>query len=448
MAVVLDPIKYAIPQPDIAASPYMAGLRGYEAGVGIQAGIDAREAAKQAAEQKALADLEKKQQAEIMRAELDALGSNKNATAADWAGAIARYPKESEALKRGWDILSPVQAQNQLNHVSKVHSALQSGNTDIAKSLLMEEAESKRNAGLTKEAKEAEDMVKIIDSDPATARRMVGALYGASPGADKASQAIKTVGEEERSQDKAPLEKKKLVAEIANFRSQIENRAGQLGLDRDKLEADILAKREEMAAKSKLLTDDARTLVNKTILNSSAATISAERSADLARRLRKFGGGQGALSKGSELFKKTFGSENQLSQIRMEYERLKNQKIIEGLPDGQTTDRDIMIFSRGFPESTSDVEFIAEFLEVMAKVSRLEAANQDITGQWVNAVGHLGNAREPINIKGYEIPAGSSYLDFSKKYMDTFAVQNKDGAKNEGGDPAASVRDKWDKKYK
>ena len=61
---------------------------------------------------------------------------------------------------------------------------------------------------------------------------------------------------------------------------------------------------------------------------------------------------------------------------------------------------------------------MASFLRGMAKMNQYTAVTENAKAEWVNAVGHLGKPKTDINIDGVNVPAGSTFADFARTYMD------------------------------
>lgn len=80
-------------------------------------------------------------------------------------------------------------------------------------------------------------------------------------------------------------------------------------------------------------------------------------------------GSAGLYSSFSEALKSASGNRNDESFLRTAFEREKNQEIINNLPPGVASDRDILIFSKGFPPVGASVSEILTFLETTKKIN-------------------------------------------------------------------------------
>jgi hypothetical protein len=158
------PINYSV---DVQ-SPFEAALSGFKLGA---AGAEAQ------AKAQAL------EQAKTAQAELTTLFSNPNATATDFARVSAMLPKDqAESVRKSFDMMSSSQQQNRLQQSGQVYAAMKSGQTDIAKNLLKEQADAFRNSGREQEAKATETYVQLIDMNPTGAQTTIGLMMATLPG--------------------------------------------------------------------------------------------------------------------------------------------------------------------------------------------------------------------------------------------------------------------------
>lgn len=365
-----------------------------------------------------------------------------DATANDYAGIVARYPQLSEHFKRGYDMQSSEQQANNVQQASQVFSALQSGQIDIAKDLLDKQRQAAINAGNKQAAMQAETMYKMIDVSPDTAKATAGmyltsvlgpkdfagnfgAIFKTHPEAAKlAAEAQKAQAEAKVTPERLALEQQYKGAEIKNIDSQIEDRANRLGLDKDKLQSETELKIYELNQKAGELPESAKKIVNDSTVAATAAAQASRQSEDLAGRLEKEGMAAGVGAKGAELYKSITGNQDAISALRQEYTRIRAQGVMKSLPPGPASDKDVQMAQKGFPEDTASPSVMASFLRGLAKVQRYEAASKSAEAEWVNAVGHMGKPKTDITIDGITVPKGSTYVDFTRQYLDRRVKQD------------------------
>lgn len=406
----MQPLNYIVDVKD----PFQAGFEGLAQGMAI-----AQQRDKQQVMQ---AQLMQQQQ---MQSDMAALANNPNPSAKDYARMMTMYPQLSEQYKKSWEVLNPEQQQSTLSDALKIDAAMRSGQYGIAQGLIDEKAKAYENSGNQKEAAHWRTFSKIISSDPTEgkgiARTMVSAPLVAILGPDKYA----SYAGEVRAQEKQPAEMEKLglenrykASQIREINSQITDRAERLSLDRDKLQSDVEMKLYELGQKGSQLDDGARKLINESTVASVSADQSAGQMLDLATRLEKQGGGYGAASTISEWLKSATGNQDALSQMRAEYTRLRNAQAIKMLPPGPATDKDIQIAMKGFPSESADAQTMASFLRGMAKLNQYNSATEGAKAEWVNSVGHLGKPKKDIEVDGIAVPAGSTFTDFAKQYIE------------------------------
>lgn len=409
----MDPINYDI---DVK-SPVESALQGYQGGFAVRA-----------ADQQA-------QARQLMQQDLNKVATNPNAGAKEYAGLIIKYPQLSESLKRGYDILNADQQQQTLSQATQVYAALQNNRPDAALKLLDDRAQAAKNSGNQQEADAATAMKQLIQLHPESAKSSTALMLAATLGPDKftntfatleklpsevqknQADATKATAEAAATPQRLALENNRTAAQVRDIDSQITNRAGQLNLDQDKLRSDVELKLYELNNKNNQLDDGAKKLINDAAVNSVTASQTANQLTNLADQLEKAGGGYGAFSTAGEWLKGVTGNQGQMTQLRNEYVRLRNNQALKMLPPGSASDKDISLTLKGFPAETADASVMASFLRGMAKLQDYNAATEDAKSEWVNAVGHLGKPKTDIEVDGIKVPKGSSFSDFSAQFL-------------------------------
>jgi hypothetical protein len=174
-------------------SPFEAALGGFKLGTDV-ATLEAAQK-KRELENKALA------QAQLQQVELANLYKNPNATAADYERVAAFLPKDQAAIvTQGFERKTKEQQQNDLKLGGQVYSAVKSGQLDIAKQMLQNQANAYRNSGREDEAKAAEDSLNLINLNPTGAQATIGLYMARLPEGTKfleaADKALSTFREE------------------------------------------------------------------------------------------------------------------------------------------------------------------------------------------------------------------------------------------------------------
>lgn len=240
----MGPIDYST---DVK-SPFEQSMGGFTAGLGMRENMVKAQ------------QLEQQQKMQLqLQTDLAGLAQKPNASASDYANMMVRYPQLSEHFKRGWDTLNGEQQQNKLSTATQVYAAVNSGNTDIAKNLLTEQATALRNSGKEQEAKAAETMAKFIEMDPKSAKTTTGLLLSSLMGPDKFAETFTKLEGENRAAQEQPanLAAKEAAARKATADAnlaEITARYGEQnavtdlakkGWDIKNIESEILSRKEQ-----------------------------------------------------------------------------------------------------------------------------------------------------------------------------------------------------------
>lgn len=202
---MVKPYDYSIDVPD----PVQAFGESYALGAKFAESQAKREAAQ------AEAVIKQQQQQAAIRAqqEVDALYTNPNPLAADFARVSSLLPKDqAENVRKGWEILSDEKKQTKLAQSGQVFSALRANAPDIAIKLLEEQAVANRNAGREEEAKAAETYIRIINVDPKRAADNIGTMLAVVPGGERIIESAAKSAEMRRADEMAPITVRKETA--------------------------------------------------------------------------------------------------------------------------------------------------------------------------------------------------------------------------------------------
>ena len=202
-----QPIDYS---RDIV-DPFSSAIGGVKAGFSIAETIREREA-------KRIAEERNRQVLEIG----NAIRSNPNATAEDYAKFSTMLPPEqAKSVREAWDMMNKDKQQNALNVSGQVFSALNSGNKDVAVSVLKQQAEAARNTpGQEKQAKYFDTWAQISETNPEMARMNFGTTLSLFPGGDKLIESANKIGEERRKEQLQPGELEKQAADLGLTKEQ------------------------------------------------------------------------------------------------------------------------------------------------------------------------------------------------------------------------------------
>lgn len=176
-------------------SPFESALTAFKYGSSIGQAVNQANAQKQKAER-----------AQQMQNDLYNLSVNKSATAGDYANIITRYPEIAEPIKTAFDVLSPEQKQNKINHYLQIYTALTNNKPDIAIDLINRQADAFENSGHQNDADAARSIAETIKINPDSAKTNGALILASVLGQDKFAENLAKIEETQRAEEKAPYE--------------------------------------------------------------------------------------------------------------------------------------------------------------------------------------------------------------------------------------------------
>ena len=326
----------------------------------------------------------------------------------------AKYPQQREAFKQSFEMLSSDQQNNEFMAGAQAFNAIKSGNVDAAKQLLQTRIEAGRNSG--QDTSKLESMLTGLDGDPEFVANTLGMTLSAID-PDRWSK----MATEFRAQAKFPVE-------IKEMESVIQNRANTYNLDVDKFVSEQQAKIADFKSKgtaAPTLSANSEKTLNESAMKAVVAEGTAGKMRDLATRFEELAPTAGKLGALEESLASVYGGEDPITELRKEYIRLRNASVMQNLPPGVASDKDIEIAMSGYLSETANPDTIASFLRGVAKMNDIDAAQNNATAEWISEVGNLGKARRDIDIGGVKVAKGTTFSDFSRKYVDKFALRQR-----------------------
>lgn len=206
--------------------------------------------------------------------------------------------------------------------------------------------------------------------------------------------------------------------DVANLRSQINDRSAKLALDQQVTAANVA---EKMATISKNLNEmpsDTRKLVNESATLAASSKQSADQFNNLASRIEAQGGNYGVASSASDFMKKIGGFQGGMTQLKQEYARLRNNAAIKSLPPGPATDKDIQLALSGFPTDTARAGDLAAFLRGMAKLQDIDASIANAKTDWLaQNNGALTRTNRTLMVGDFSARPGESFNDLTSRIV-------------------------------
>ena len=185
---------------------------------------------------------------------------------------------------------------------------------------------------------------------------------------------------------------------------------------------------EEMAAQRKrpkltAAADKKRLELEQSYIDSSNL---AEKAQDLASRFSSTEMPAGFQGSANEMLKNFLGTQDQVTSLRQEFTRLRNNFIVEGLPQGPATDKDIEMVAKGFPEGTSNPQEIANFLSAMARVQKAKSQYIEFQSNFLLENGNLTKAKRDFIFGDTKIKKGESLRNAYDRYTKDEREANKE----------------------
>jgi hypothetical protein len=339
----------------------------------------------------------------------------------------------SPDFKAQYDRAEKSEQQETWRDLAEVKAALQADKPEVAIELLSQKQVAYENGNRLDKAKDRAALAEKIQEDPFLALQFVTAQLAPistpdqitaltalnSEEADKraaVAKADKDEAEAQKAETEALFAAEEKVSKLAlegaqktEFEARAKNYAAELGFKYQQLRETMAMEREKLAAQNKANEIEGEKLSTQELkqqneMSDDAAKtlVSAKMAENIAKTFRGDdvkGAVPGYLGKKIEQVKAATGFKNDITKARQMYDKFKADKVIENLPPGAASDKDIALMSQPFPESTDDTEFIAEYMDTVAKLQRKSYAIKTAKAQWQAANHSLGQMkREGVSI--------------------------------------------------
>lgn len=345
-------------------------------------------------------------------------------------------PQSAEVLRKHWEGMETSQRESQIAFGGQAMSAILAGRTDIAADLLTQRATAFENAGNTAQAKFNRDMAELVKVNPQFAlgwgasylggseagKRMLDMILAArgAPTAERTAIAGARRGEAQATTEEAQsiFAGERAAVEVEKLQAEITNNAQRLGLDAEKARNDLMVKLQEFEGRRGQLSGESEKRLNAAASESVVANQLADRMRELSSEIQTVLGQGGLPARGEELLKAALGTQDRETLIRREYLRLRNSAVINSLPPGSASDRDIRVFMEGFLDENANPQTLAAGLRGMEKVARYEAETKGMESEWIASFNGLRPATRQATISGVRVAPGTTYTDFAKAFVE------------------------------
>lgn len=334
------------------------------------------------------------QRQQEVQAALDGLRANPNPTGRDFANVMLQIPELQEQLKAPMDLLEKDAMEQNRSQALQVYSAMIAGQADIAKGIIERDIEAAENSGDEEGAAAGKAMLQLIDMDPEAAKTSMGLHLAASFG-DEFDNVLKTLQERQgapkREIETDALGRKRFVDSGELIFPEIKTPEAPTPRE----EFDIQERRQDLAE------SEAERLAGKMSAASEAALIQAQDAAqdsdvavsELLSVASEFDQldqdtAAGFAGKAREALRGFLGAEDDITRLRKRYNQIKNNQVMQNLPPGVASDKDIEIAMSGFLKDTANPQTAASFLRGLAKMEKINGEFQAFKADWLSREGN------------------------------------------------------------
>jgi hypothetical protein len=338
-------------------------------------------------------------------------------------------PQTAEQLRKHYEGMGAERRQETIGFGGQMFSLIMNGRTDLAKELATTRGTAARNSGDQANADLMDRVVQLVDVNPNAARDLLAVSLGATDDGKRIMESVFAARG-------APTAERRAAAEATGAEATAGVAPETAAAEAAKKRAEIEKIYAEISDKQGEIPESARTIVNQTATEAWTARAGAQRAGDLAQRFsQRWTLGQ--AGRAFDAFRSLIGNTSEIAQLKQQYERELTSQVLASLPPGALSNAEQDQIRKGFPKATDSGESIAAYLRTVQKAYQMQEVFADIRGQWAAANGMTGPARRDFTIDGIEIPRGTTFLNFSRSYVelarDRLAAQEADRVMRSSG---------------
>ncbi len=135
----------------------------------------------------------------------------------------------------------------------------------------------------------------------------------------------------------------------------------------------------------------------------------------IASDFEKYDISAGGFSSSWEALKDFTGQQDYESELRRKWRGIKASQVVENLPPGAASDKDIEMAMGGFPPDNASPKVISSFMRGLAKLESGNAKYNELEAQWIATQGNTAQAKRDFNVNGVEVKKGDTLLDTYKR---------------------------------
>ena len=245
-------------------------------------------------------------------------------------------------------------------------------------------------------------------------RQSVGGLFGidTKTTAEKAREAlgaIDTTTPEGQQQAIGILSSVNPAGALAlqdEFNRRKESRAQQ-DLENKQREEQLAINRARLTVDKDTLSSNDKRAIREVSEFARAKAEQANAMYNIGKQYEKYTPPAGLVGKAYDAFNDYMGKQGEISILRTQFNGLKNSIVLNQLPPGAASDKDVQIAMRGWPDATYDAETIASFLKGQAKLAAIAAEKENARSKWLkdkkgDDSGFLDDWRKKVKEEGFE----------------------------------------------
>jgi len=341
------------------------------------------------------------------------LGSGIAANQAQQAAAVEQKKAAQAAqLKSQWETQNKQQQQESLKFAGQLLSAHTAGSPEVVQELIAQKAAAYRNANDEQNAKAMETWGKVYGlNKDAAGQTLTTMVASAGPEGDNMVKTILSTKEDARKAAMAPGELEKQTSEKETSTANL----AKITAETNRINADIMRGSSVNSTANKKDWDEYQRLLkidpaqaaafgraanfvsqegmklsdfnSKQIASASDAAVAnsadAGKYATAAEQIRKAGLSGGLFSSWGEKYKEITGDQDGITKLRKQAMEIVNSEAIKALPPGPATDRDITLAREPFPTDKANGEYVANWLESVARLSAKKAEYEEHKAEFI-----------------------------------------------------------------
>ena len=164
-------------------------------------------------------------------------------------------------------------------------------------------------------------------------------------------------------------------------RQQAQDALAQRRLDLEQQRVDV---EKERLKRGKDLTDQSRAVILDAQQAAEASETNVYTMTRLAEQYEANPPSAGILGSAVEAWNDTLGTQDEQSRMKTEFQNIVNTGIINSLPPGVASDKDIEMARSGFMNKNWNSDQIAQYLRGMAKLSAFNTERDNLKAKWVS----------------------------------------------------------------